>query len=40
MAGRQLIPAATALTPQQAADHDFDLVKLVAAARKAAAPVS
>jgi 3-phenylpropionate/trans-cinnamate dioxygenase ferredoxin reductase subunit len=40
MAGRQLIPAGTALTPQQAADHDFDLVKLVAAARKAAAPAA
>jgi 3-phenylpropionate/trans-cinnamate dioxygenase ferredoxin reductase subunit len=38
MAGRQLIPAGTALTPQQAADQSFDLVKLVAAARKAAAP--
>jgi hypothetical protein len=38
MAGRQLIPAGTALTPQQAADSNFDLVKLVAAARKAAAP--
>jgi 3-phenylpropionate/trans-cinnamate dioxygenase ferredoxin reductase component len=38
MAGRQLIPSGTALTPQQAADPSFDLVKLVAAARKAAAP--
>jgi 3-phenylpropionate/trans-cinnamate dioxygenase ferredoxin reductase subunit len=37
MAGRQLIPAGTALTPDQAADPDFDLVRLVAAARKAAA---
>jgi 3-phenylpropionate/trans-cinnamate dioxygenase ferredoxin reductase component len=38
MAGRQLIPAGTPLTPQQAADPNFDLVKLVTAARKAAAP--
>jgi 3-phenylpropionate/trans-cinnamate dioxygenase ferredoxin reductase subunit len=38
MAGRQLIPAGTPLTPQQAADPNFDLVKLVAAARKAATP--
>ena len=37
MAGRQLIPAGTALTPDQAADPDFDLVRFVAAARKAAA---
>ena len=40
MAGRQLIPAGTALTPQQAADPDFDLVRLVAATRKAAAPAA
>jgi 3-phenylpropionate/trans-cinnamate dioxygenase ferredoxin reductase component len=37
MAGRQIIPAGTALTPDQAADPDFDLVRFVAAARKAAA---
>ncbi len=36
MAGRQLIPAGTRLTPEQAADPSFDLVRLVAAARKAA----
>jgi 3-phenylpropionate/trans-cinnamate dioxygenase ferredoxin reductase component len=40
MAGRQLIPAGTALTPDEAADPDFDLVRLVAAARKAAAPAA
>jgi 3-phenylpropionate/trans-cinnamate dioxygenase ferredoxin reductase subunit len=41
MAGRQLIPAGTTLTPQQAGDPTFDLVKFVAAARKsAAAPAS
>jgi 3-phenylpropionate/trans-cinnamate dioxygenase ferredoxin reductase subunit len=36
MAGRQLIPAGTPLTPEQAGDPSFDLVRLVAAARKAA----
>jgi 3-phenylpropionate/trans-cinnamate dioxygenase ferredoxin reductase subunit len=33
MAGRQLIPAQTAITPEQAADPDFDLVTAVKALR-------
>jgi len=36
MAGRQLIPTSMALTPEQAADPDFDLARYVVAARKAA----
>jgi 3-phenylpropionate/trans-cinnamate dioxygenase ferredoxin reductase subunit len=36
MAGRQLIPAGTPLTPEQVADPSFDLVRFVTAARKAA----
>jgi 3-phenylpropionate/trans-cinnamate dioxygenase ferredoxin reductase subunit len=36
MAGRQLIPAGTPLTPEQVANPSFDLVRFVTAARKAA----
>src|SRR5262249_20332306 len=36
MAGRQLIPTGTPLTPEQVADPSFDLVRFVTAARKAA----
>jgi 3-phenylpropionate/trans-cinnamate dioxygenase ferredoxin reductase component len=36
MAGRQLIPTGTALSPEQAADPAFDLARYVVAARKAA----